>query len=524
MTANARAKRYAKAQAEGVARDYYAALAAMPSHGGRHAYIAQFVRPKAMRAKSILALDEERFIDDCQNAGGEPQLTRAELRSIWRWTSAQTDWQIAPVIPGEGVTPPQAPRRAKPQPQPWERQPTEQERLFVADTIAHGKAFVEAARAEFATPTLKASDLLRKCSQIELGKEPGEQAAAHVGALAAYARSIVGAGVRCKWFAGERQQARDASKVQPADELATDWLHGAPVPSLVSVNPLTGEGVNKSSEGGLNGLSFRCAECVAAWVFALIEFDEMPLDEQAAFWLGVITDGTLDVVSVTHSAGKSIHGIIAVPQTPAGSVGTADNYRAAWGKVNHGTGDVVTWGVLLRLLYSSTDKRQRVDAAAANVLTTRLGGHLRTDWNQQHYKPNRPPTRQRLLWLAAARKADAEPQPEPVTAQPQTVEANFAQRCDACPSLSQCRAAFGTFWLDRSSGGKGCQHPFTANRQQPKPPPEKKPSGAAAVALDAIRDEIGERWEYVRTFIRHTGVVPLWLQNRIKAKGESNGS
>lgn len=32
--------------------------------------------------------------------------------------------------------------------------------------------------------------------------------------------------------------------------------------------------------------------------------------------------------------------------------------------------------------------------------------------------------------------------------------------CKCCPTIADCKAAFGKYWIDKSDGGKGCRNPF----------------------------------------------------------------
>ena len=38
------------------------------------------------------------------------------------------------------------------------------------------------------------------------------------------------------------------------------------------------------------------------------------------------------------------------------------------------------------------------------------------------------------------------------------------QRCETCPTISDCKTAFGKYWNDKSAGGTGCNHPFGYRR------------------------------------------------------------
>ena len=92
------------------------------------------------------------------------------------------------------------------------------------------------------------------------------------------------------------------------------WLNTAcPVPpdeagEQVVPNPFTGE-PGETTDGRQ---SYIAQSCLAALPHMLMEFDELPMPEQCAFWAGFIRQGTLPLVCLVHSGGKSIHGCIRV--------------------------------------------------------------------------------------------------------------------------------------------------------------------------------------------------------------------
>ncbi len=144
-----------------------------------------------------------------------------------------------------------------------------------------------------------------------------------------------------------------------------------PYPLLIA-NPLTGnEGRTKDGKP-----SFRCSECVRRHRYALVEFDAMPLEEQCAFWAGVIETEMLPLRSLVYSGGKSLHGLV--------EIGAAD--RAAWDK----TLDTL----LCAVCNLNAPNKRHADRACRNPdRMTRLAGA----WRQDKEK------RQKLLWLAAPR-------------------------------------------------------------------------------------------------------------------------
>ena len=73
-------------------------------------------------------------------------------------------------------------------------------------------------------------------------------------------------------------------------------------------NPLTGrQGTNGNGEP-----SYTSRDCIAAYRYALIEFDALPLKDQCAFWAGWLRRPNLapQLVALTFSGGKSIHGLV----------------------------------------------------------------------------------------------------------------------------------------------------------------------------------------------------------------------
>ncbi|MCG3150165.1 MAG: hypothetical protein PCFJNLEI_03643 [Verrucomicrobiae bacterium] len=92
-----------------------------------------------------------------------------------------------------------------------------------------------------------------------------------------------------------------------------DWLKrfetSAAIPEHIIPNPLTGR-LGKTKEGKD---SYRADDCVAQFRFAVVEFDEMPRDQQIRFWAGV----KLPVVALLDSGGKSVHGWVRIDAADA---------------------------------------------------------------------------------------------------------------------------------------------------------------------------------------------------------------
>lgn len=90
-----------------------------------------------------------------------------------------------------------------------------------------------------------------------------------------------------------------------------DWLKRLEEVGIIAdglvPNPFTGQA--KQKRGG--GESYITKECLAAFPYALIEFDRLPLDQQAALWRGFILKSKYAprLASLTYSGGKSIHAL-----------------------------------------------------------------------------------------------------------------------------------------------------------------------------------------------------------------------
>lgn len=79
------------------------------------------------------------------------------------------------------------------------------------------------------------------------------------------------------------------------------WPHIMP-------NPLTGQ----SAKTQTGKMSPRCDAAVAAFRYAVVEFDEISVDRQRRFWSNIIDRQLLDVAAVIDSGGKSLHGWVRV--------------------------------------------------------------------------------------------------------------------------------------------------------------------------------------------------------------------
>lgn len=132
-----------------------------------------------------------------------------------------------------------------------------------------------------------------------------------------------------------------------------DWLavveNGGRVPGdLIVPNPMTGE--RGETAGGKPSLVAQ--SCIVRFPFMLVEFDDMPLTVQAAFWRGLIRRGGIGaaVAAITYSGGKSLHALL-----HAGC-----STLAQWVKIRDGDADRGAAGIV-GFLASDADRRFRVD-------------------------------------------------------------------------------------------------------------------------------------------------------------------
>ena len=138
------------------------------------------------------------------------------------------------------------------------------------------------------------SKTLREMSPSAIPPAPAEQAAAHLNALGADWRWQI-------WAGTIGATGKRGGIVMPCALADTIRAGLADIPTHVSLNPLTGkEGRTK------DGLpSFDCAGTVAAFPFALLEFDGLPLADQCAVFAALIRKKPGRIVSIVYSGGKS---------------------------------------------------------------------------------------------------------------------------------------------------------------------------------------------------------------------------
>ena len=85
------------------------------------------------------------------------------------------------------------------------------------------------------------------------------------------------------------------------------WTAGDSLPPFIILNPLTGN----QAETGAGTLSYRCDAAIAVHRFALVEFDDLKIGEQAGRVVWLLDNG-FDVAAVVHSGGKSLHAWVRV--------------------------------------------------------------------------------------------------------------------------------------------------------------------------------------------------------------------
>lgn len=231
------------------------------------------------------------------------------------------------------------------------------------------------------------SKTLRGLSPTAIPSAPAEQAAAHLQALGADWRWKIWAGaIGAKVPGGKRGGICFAPSL--ADAIRAGL---ADIPTHVSLNPLTGE--EGRTKDGLP--SFDCAATVAAFPFALLEFDGLPLEDQCAVFAALIRKKPGRVVSIVYSGGKSLHAVLLVPECDDRRLWTKTQVESL--REERTDSDELKWAAnmeaLRRLFASSDNPAERIDLAPTMnpAIHTRLAGAFRADKGR----------RQTLLYLDA---------------------------------------------------------------------------------------------------------------------------
>ena len=215
----------------------------------------------------------------------------------------------------------------------------------------------------------------------------------------------------------------------------------------VKINPFTG----KEEDGGNKGKTCIGEKCIARYPLMLMEFDGLPFEDQCRFWAGML-ECHMPVVAIVYSGGKSLHGLLRVG---------AANERIWWDRCNQA-----------KVLYcADPDERYRADVQAMRpAVAVRLAGAVRRDTKRE----------QRLLYLdpdagraktaqdaqkRGCRRGDGKTDKD-LPGTPEAIAGRFGAvstlpfRCADCKTVADCKIAFGKYWLERSQGGIGCNHPF----------------------------------------------------------------
>ena len=161
----------------------------------------------------------------------------------------------------------------------------------------------------------------------------------------------------------------------PVTEWLADGTRLAGAGELVKVNPFTGK--SEEREDGKPHLA--TAATVASFPHVLMEFDQMPLPDQCAFWHGAITLYHLPVVALVYSGGKSIHGVVRVDCASRTEFDKAVN-------------------LVRRAFATSSNTLMRLDvqSLALPIVGARLAGCVRADTGRV----------QRLLYLSRPSEVD----------------------------------------------------------------------------------------------------------------------
>ena len=198
-----------------------------------------------------------------------------------------------------------------------------------------------------------------------------------------------------------------------------DWLEivedGGKLPGdLIVPNPFTGA----DGETADGRKSYIAQSCLARFPFVVVEFDQMPLAFQFAFWRGLLSTSPLapKVAAVVFSGGKSLHGLI-----HAGCATLAE-----WRTVQ---------GRLRGLLAADPDPAFKADEQAMRPRTgTRLPGVPRfSNGNRQELLYLNPyATRPRPQETAHTRPA-AQTDKDAPQGDGRATGRNFAATCDCVP-------------------------------------------------------------------------------------------
>lgn len=163
----------------------------------------------------------------------------------------------------------------------------------------------------------------------------------------------------------------------PVAKWLADSARLASAGELVKINPFTGG----SEERGDGKPHLATCATVAAFTHVLMEFDDMPLADQCAFWYGALTLYQLPVAALVYSGGKSIHGVVRA------DCADADGWRRAVDMAR-------------RTFATSPNPSMRLDVQSLSlpIAGARLAGCVRSDTGRA----------QRLLYLAPLQGVEAD--------------------------------------------------------------------------------------------------------------------
>lgn len=157
------------------------------------------------------------------------------------------------------------------------------------------------------------------------------------------------------------ENVRRRGRCQPSPLRATEPC----IPQFVCPNLHSGEPKKDS---------YANKETVIHRRVAVIEFDALPIEDQAAFWCGVLMEQPEEVLTITHSRGKSLHGLVSVEEPRGGGLFGDEplpqaELEMAWKR---------EWGKLRRNFCSHPDPAYRCDAACSDATRmTRFPGAMR---------------------------------------------------------------------------------------------------------------------------------------------------
>ena len=205
---------------------------------------------------------------------------------------------------------------------------------------------------------------------------------------------------------------------------------------VVGVNPVSGrEGL---TTGGQE--SYYCKKTVAEYRHFVMEFDEMSLEDQCAFWAGLIRRGKTPIRTITYSGSKSLHAVI---RAGAKNAEEFDVCVAKFAKV-YGADD------------TPVDLRIDPQSLKSPLTCVRLAGLVRKDTG-----------RVQSLVYAARDWQEKTYQAKLNEASTGLKSALYANMCATCDTKADCQQAFGDFWGEKSSGGQGCRVKFAFDRTTP---------------------------------------------------------